>query len=75
VERYSLQDAQDHLKKLLDDAQQGLTVVIVDEKNRAVQLVPIAAAPKPRKAGSARGQITMADNFDAPLSDFDEYMP
>ncbi len=73
MERYSLRDAQLHLQKLLDDAQQGKTVLILDENNRAVQLIPIE--PKqPRKAGSAHGQIIMRDDFDVPLSDFDEYM-
>lgn len=74
MEQYSLRDAQDHLKKLLDDAQHGRTVVILDEDNRAVQLVPVVANAMPRKAGSARGMIRMAPDFEAPLSDFDEYM-
>lgn len=30
--------------------------------------------PKKRKAGSAKGEIFMADDFDAPLEDFAEYM-
>jgi hypothetical protein len=29
---------------------------------------------KKRKAGSAKGEIIMADDFDAPLEDFAEYM-
>lgn len=74
MERYSLRDAQASLQKLLDEAQQGKTVLIVDEHNHVVRLVPIPAAPKARKAGSARGQVTMAEDFDAPLSDLDEYM-
>ena len=74
MERYTLQDAQDHLKKLVDDAQQGKTVVIFDDDERAVQLVPLHPLLKPRKAGSARGQIKMSPDFDAPLSDFGEYM-
>jgi antitoxin (DNA-binding transcriptional repressor) of toxin-antitoxin stability system len=72
MDRYSLRDAQDHLQKLIEDAQHGKTVVILDEQERAVQLVPVPVA-NPRKAGSARGQIKMAADFDAPLSDFDEY--
>lgn len=74
TQQYSLRDAQDHLKKLVDDAQHGKTVLILDENARAVQLVPVVATAKPRKAGSARGQIKMASDFDAPLSDFGEYM-
>ena len=39
-----------------------------------VKLVPMP--PKPgRRAGSAKGMIRMADDFDEPLEDFDEYMP
>lgn len=30
--------------------------------------------PRPRKAGSAHGLIKMADDFDAPLDDFAQYM-
>jgi antitoxin (DNA-binding transcriptional repressor) of toxin-antitoxin stability system len=73
MERHSLRDAQDHLQKLIEDAQHGKIVLILDENQRAVQLVPVIAA-KPRKAGSVRGQIEMAADFEAPLSDFDEYM-
>jgi uncharacterized protein (DUF433 family) len=29
---------------------------------------------KPRQFGSARGQIRMAEDFDAPLDDFEDYM-
>lgn len=72
MERYSIKEAQHHLKKLIDEAQHGKTVLILDEDNRAVQLVPVAAA-KPRRAGSARGLVRMAADFDAPLDDFDEY--
>lgn len=74
MEQYSLQDAQDHLKKLIDDAQHGKAVFILDENERAVQLVPVKIVPKSRKAGSARGQIKMSADFDAPLPDFDECM-
>lgn len=74
MDRYSVREAQDHLQQLLDDAQHGKTVLILDEHEQAVQLVPVTTTQKPRKAGSARGLIKMAADFDAPLTDFDEYM-
>jgi len=74
MERYSLRDAQQRPQKLMDDAQHGQTVLIVDENERAAQLAPVAVATRPRKAGSARGRVWMAPDFDAPLSDFDEHM-
>jgi antitoxin (DNA-binding transcriptional repressor) of toxin-antitoxin stability system len=51
MERYSLQDAQQHLPKLIEDAQHGKTVLILDESDRVVQLVPVQTEGKPRKAG------------------------
>ncbi len=32
------------------------------------------AKPRKRKVGSTKGEIFMADDFDAPLEDFAEYM-
>lgn len=69
MERYSLKEAQDHLQQLIVDARHGKTVLILDENVGAVQLVPVTPPPKPRKAGSARGQIKMSADFDAPLDD------
>ena len=68
MDRYSLRDAQNHLQKLIDDAQHGKTVLILDDSNQAVRLVPVNIIAGPRKAGSARGHFRMADDFDAPLS-------
>jgi antitoxin (DNA-binding transcriptional repressor) of toxin-antitoxin stability system len=74
MERYTLRDAQDHLQQLIADAQQGKIVLILDEHDQAVQLVPVIVSSKPRKAGSARGLVKMANDFDAPLDDFNEYL-
>ena len=73
MDRYSLQEAQAHLQQLINDAQNGHTVFIQDENEQAVQLVPVALTPKPRRAGSARGLIKMWDDFDAPIRDFGPY--
>jgi antitoxin (DNA-binding transcriptional repressor) of toxin-antitoxin stability system len=74
MERYSVREAQDYLPKLMVDARHGKTILIMDENDQVVQLVPVSAPPKSRKAGSARGLIKIAPDFDAPLADFDEYM-
>ena len=73
MERYSLQEAQDHLPKLIADARHGKTILILDQDYQAVQLVPVTVTAKPRKAGSARGQVKISADFDAPLADFDAY--
>jgi antitoxin (DNA-binding transcriptional repressor) of toxin-antitoxin stability system len=38
-----------------------------------VQLVAVERAARKPEFGSARGLITLADDFDAPLPDFAEY--
>lgn len=74
---YSIKDAQSQLHKLIADAKAGETVLITDGEQLTFQLLPVPPSPNlaPRKAGSARGQILIADDFDAPLNDFDDYMP
>jgi antitoxin (DNA-binding transcriptional repressor) of toxin-antitoxin stability system len=74
LEQYSLQEAQDHLQELIASALHGKTIVIMGDNAQAVQLVPVSRQPASRKAGSAQGQVTIAKDFDASLSDFDEYM-
>lgn len=41
---------------------------------RTGQYEVVAAGQRTRKAGSAKGLISIAPDFDAPLPDFDEYM-
>ena len=74
---YTLGDAQGQLKELFSVAQQGKTILIIDDQGRAVKLVPtiVPVKPaKPRKAGSARGKVKIADDFDAPLPEFAPYV-
>ena len=68
----SVEEAQDRLPELMDEAAGGEEVVISRADGSAFRLVPVEMAPRPR-FGSARGLFTMADDFDAPLEDFREY--
>lgn len=68
----SVEEAQDRLAELMEEAAGGEEVVIARADGSAFRLVPIEMAPRPR-FGSARGLFTMADDFDAPLEDFREY--
>lgn len=75
----TLDEAKRHLEELLVAALRGERVVIEDDAQHAVQLVPVTPAPPPkpakpgRRAGTAKGKIVMADDFDSPLPDFAEY--
>ena len=72
MEQYSLSEAKEHLTELIENAHQGKSVIILDQNKKMVRLVPVPSSGKPRRAGSARGQIKMSRDFDAPLSDFSE---
>lgn len=41
---------------------------------RLKKSLPKVEKPEPRQFGIAKGKIWMADDFDAPLDDFAEYM-
>jgi prevent-host-death family protein len=76
----NLDEAKEQLGELVEAALNGEEVQIT-RNGHSVRLVPceekpndVPASPRPR-FGSAKGIITyMADDFDAPLDDFKEYM-
>jgi antitoxin (DNA-binding transcriptional repressor) of toxin-antitoxin stability system len=72
VQPITLKEAQAHLLDLIESALQGTTVLIAKDNQQIVQLVPVAQ-PMRRQFGSAKGLIAIADDFDAPLADFEEY--
>jgi len=73
MQQVSLSEAQKRLLTLVDAAIQGETVLIVRDDEHTVQLVPVSSGKPVRKAGSAKGLVSIAADFEAPLSDFDEY--
>lgn len=65
--------AQKELPDLIDDVMLGGHVVITKGKKPVAELVPIPSPKSIPTFGSAEGMITIADDFDAPLHDFDGY--
>ena len=65
----SLYEAKTRLSHLVDRALRGDEVVITRHGRPVARLVPAARARKPRRLGSLRGKIRVADDFDAPLTD------
>lgn len=71
----SLHAAEKQLRRLIDEADQGEKVVITRGDGASFQLVPLSKS-KPRPTfGSAQGEIWMSEDFNAPLDDFEDYMP
>ena len=74
MHRVNIEEAQTHLPDLIDSAVNGEEVVIAKDEKHLVKLVPVARAKSRPQFGSARGLITMSDDFDEPLEDFAEYV-
>jgi prevent-host-death family protein len=70
--------AKTNLSKLIQKAEAGEEVVIARNGKPAVKLTPVAAPPAKREKGSwlgsLRGQIWMADDFDAPNEEIGRLM-
>lgn len=71
----TIEEAQAHLGDLIDKLQPGEEVVITRDAEPVAKLVA-AAPPVPlRQPGLLKDKILyMAEDFDAPLEDFKEYM-
>ncbi len=67
----TVDEAQAQLPALLEEAARGEEVVIVRANAPAVKLVSATRAGY----GVYKGQIIIADDFDAPLDEFADYMP
>jgi antitoxin (DNA-binding transcriptional repressor) of toxin-antitoxin stability system len=74
MHRINVKEAKEELVELLEAAIQGEKVFILKDDQHAVQLVPVEPPRRRPKFGSARGMVVMAEDFDAPLADFGEYM-
>jgi antitoxin (DNA-binding transcriptional repressor) of toxin-antitoxin stability system len=72
--RVDFQQANKRFQELMELAALGEEVIIDKDRKPFVKLVPVAPKVKQRQFGSAQGMIFMADDFDDPLSDFEEYM-
>ena len=73
MKQLTLKQASQQLDHLVDAAMHGEDVVLVRDERSAVRLVPVGPLEGRPQFGSARGLITMSDDFDAPLDDFREY--
>lgn len=73
----TVEEAQTKLSELIEGLTPGEEIVITRNDRPVARLVGEASshAHRPRQPGSARDKILyMAEDFDAPLDDFKEYM-
>ncbi|GER79513.1 MAG: DUF2281 domain-containing protein [Anaerolineales bacterium] len=62
------------IQNLIDIALLGTPVFIEFDNKTVVQLLPVRQTAHPRKAGSAKGMVKLAEDFNQPLENFDEYV-
>jgi prevent-host-death family protein len=70
---FNIHQAKTHLSRLVDEAVAGGEVVIARANRPLVRLVPVVEARAPRRLGTAAGRVQIAEDFEAPLEDFDDY--
>jgi antitoxin (DNA-binding transcriptional repressor) of toxin-antitoxin stability system len=62
-------DVKEHFDEILAKAKAGEDVIIYQEGLPVVRMMAVSTPTGPRVPGSAKGMITMSDDFDAPLPD------
>ncbi|MFQ5398698.1 MAG: type II toxin-antitoxin system Phd/YefM family antitoxin [Anaerolineae bacterium] len=62
-----LKQAKERFHELIELAASGEDVIIARDKRPFVKLSPILKQKRPRQFGSAKGLITITDDFDEPL--------
>jgi prevent-host-death family protein len=63
----NVHEAKTRFSKLLKRVQLGEEIVIAKAGKPVARLIPFAPTALVRKPGTAKGMITMSDDFDAPL--------
>lgn len=71
----TIHEAKTHLSRLIKRALAGEEIIIAKGKRPVVKLVALPEARQQRRIGGAKEAIKfIADDFDAPLADFEAYM-
>ena len=60
-------EAKEEFDKLVELAEQGQDTIIARDGKPVARLTKLATDRKPIRYGALKGQITIADDFDAPL--------
>ena len=63
----NIHEAKTHFSKLVEQASKGEEIIIAKAGKPVAKLVTLEKPKESRKPGSGKGQVTMCDDFDAPL--------
>lgn len=65
--KINVHEAKTHFSKILDRVGNGEEIIIARAGKPVARMVPVAERPAQRVAGSAKGKVVIASDFDAPL--------
>ncbi len=68
----NIHQAKTHFSRLLERVAMGEEVIIAKAGTPVAKLVSLKKAPKKRVFGSAKGEFTVPDNFNAPDSEIED---
>jgi antitoxin (DNA-binding transcriptional repressor) of toxin-antitoxin stability system len=69
----NVHDPKIKLSDLIEAAEKGEEILIVTDNQKTFKIIEVEKPKRRRKAGSAKGMVEIADDFDAPLEEFKEY--
>jgi len=67
-------EAKENLGELIEAAIKGEEIVISQDNQPVVKLIPVSQVKHRPQFGSAQGLVWISDDFDEPLEEFKEYM-
>jgi prevent-host-death family protein len=72
--QFELDQAPPSLQTMVEEVRAGEEITITEHHKPVAKLVPLGDAARIRpKAGSLRGEVWMASDFNAPMEDFKDY--
>lgn len=74
MQQVTIAQAKTNLEGLIQAVLDGDDVVLMQHGEPVVQLIAAQPLQKRRSPGTAKGQITIAPDFDEPLEEFVEHM-
>lgn len=75
MQQIDLNQAKSQADVLFQAALSGEEIIITENEQPVLRLTRVSTEKKRRQSGSAEGLIKMSDDFDEPLTEFEDYIP
>lgn len=73
MSQFNIHVVKAHLSELIQRAMMGEEIIIAKDNKPIAKITALSPTSQPRKVGSAKGMFKISDDFDEPLSDFEDY--